>query len=108
EKERRGQIIRHAFVLQLLERRKLDAAISVCKPPANGLPASVNVRDRTVPEFRALEQVERSVPHFNAGSRPPNEPAPHDMRMERAHEYRHPPERNAATDQPVAQLCQHF
>src|SRR5262249_4770325 len=74
----------------------------------NGLPAGVNVRDRTAPEFRALEQVERSVPHFNAGSRPPNEPAPHDMRMERAHEYSHPPERNAATDQPVAQLCQHF
>src|SRR5262245_26967713 len=107
EKERRGQVIRHAFIPELLELRKVEGTIGVCKAPTDRFAAGVNLSNRTTAEFRGFEQVERSVQYFNLRSGPPNEPTAHDVRMQGAHEHRYTPERNAAADKPVTQLCDH-
>src|SRR5215813_9517539 len=106
--QRRRQIIRDPFVLQLPEHRKIDGAIGVCKSPPDRHPASVNLSDGTTPEFRSLNQVKWSLSYVDAGSRTPNEPTAHNLWVQRAHEYCYPPERNATLDQPVTQLCDHL
>src|SRR5215831_9018692 len=106
--QRRGQIIRDPFVLQLPEHRKIDGAIGVCKAPPDSHAASVNLSDGTTPEFRGLKQVKWSLSYVDAGSRTPNEPTAHNVWLQRAHEYSYPPERNATLDQPVTQLCDHL
>src|SRR5262249_62386300 len=57
---------------------------------------------------RGPGQIERTHPDFDLGSRPQNKPTAHDVRMQGAHEDRCSPERNAAADKPVAQLCKHL
>ena len=96
EEQGRGQIIRHSFVPQFSKHRKIDRAIGVCKAPAYRRPAGKNLGDGAALELRGLEQIERSLPDFDLGSRPPDEPTAHDVRVQGAHEHRYSPERNAA------------
>src|SRR5262249_4595703 len=79
KEQRRRQIIRDPFVLQLPEHRKIDGAIGVCKAPPDRHPASVNLSDGTTPEFRSLNQVKWSLSYVDAGSRTPNEPTAHNL-----------------------------
>ena len=56
----------------------------------------------------ALEQFETSVGDHRAGLRVPNEPASDDLRMQRAHEHGHAPQRQSGRGQPLAEFSQHF
>jgi hypothetical protein len=66
------------------------------------------MRDRTVAKIRGFKQLEWSFRNLDLGAQPPNNPAPHDMRVQGPHEHGDPPQGNAASHEPVAQFGQYL
>jgi hypothetical protein len=79
-----------------------------CQPTTNGVGREVYARDRACLEIRSFEQLERRFPNLDLGARPPDKPPSHDVGVQGANEDGHPPQRNSASDKPVAQLGQYL
>src|SRR5262249_51405728 len=68
----------------------------------------IDAGDRTVAEKFGLKKRERRVGSLDLGPWPPEEPPTHDLRMQSAHVHGDPPQRNAASDEPLGQLSQYL
>ena len=108
EMQRRHEIIGDAFGAQLVQDAVVHHAIRIGEPAAERLAGFADMHHRAVDEGIAFEQIEASVGHHRASVRMPDETAPNDLRMQRAHEHHHPPQRQSSRGQPLAQFGQHF
>ena len=108
EDERRREIVSHALGAQFREDRKIEDGVRDCQPTTNGVGREVYARDRAVEKIRSFEQLERRFPNLDLGARPPDKPPSHDVGVQGANEDGHPPQRNSASDKPVAQLGQYL
>jgi len=107
KEQRQSHIIGHAFGTELLENREIHRAIRIGEPPAECSAGRVDASDRVFPELRRIEEPEPPFRNFDVGARPPYEAAPDDLRMQDVYKHGDPPQRNAASDEPLAQLGQY-
>src|SRR3974390_1527007 len=84
--QRRHEIIRDAFVAQVVQNRIVHHAVRIGKPAPKGFAGIAHVHHRTVEKRPALEEFEATVGYYRAGLWMPNTPAPDDFWMQRAHE----------------------
>ena len=108
EEQRQRHIIGHAFGTELLENREIHHAIRIGKPAAECSAGRVDVSDRVLPELWRIEEPEPPFRNFDVGAWPPYESAPDDLRTQRVYKHGYPPQRNAASDEPIAQLGQYI
>src|SRR5271170_3321362 len=107
EEQRRRQIIGHPLGPELPEYREVHGATRVGEPAAECSAGRVNACDRGFPELRRVEQPEPSFRNFDVGAWPPYKSAANILRMNGFYKHGDPPQRNAASDEPLAQLGQH-
>ena len=81
---------------KLYTRAVLPPAILACS--SSGTPA----------RSCAIGELERRFPNLDLGARPPDKPPSHDVGVQGANEDGRPPQRNSASDKPVAQLGQYL
>ena len=106
--QRQGEIVGNVFRPQFIEKREVVGAIRIGEPAADRFAGEVDFLHGTGQECRVVQQLKRRLAYLDLVVRPPDEAAPHQQRMQRAHEHRNPPERQTAFDETDAKLLQHI
>jgi hypothetical protein len=108
EMERRSKIVRRVFGQQLLQIRKVERAVGVGEPAPHRAAGRRHMRERVLAECRGVEELVGRLADDHLGARPSQKPAAHDLRMQGAHEHRHPPQGQVALDEALAHFAHHL
>ena len=102
ERQRRRQVVGRAFRVQAAEHLEVGRLARISHVAAHRRARGVNDGDRTRDELLGFKTLVGELSHGNADAPPPQEPPTRDFGMQRAHEHRDAPQRNAATDEAIA------
>src|SRR5438132_849039 len=80
----------------------------MCQRASNYFAGAIDAGNRAVAEKFGFEELERGLGNLDLGVRAPEEPPPHDIRVQGADKHGDPPQRNAASEEPLGQLGQDF
>ena len=108
EAQRHREIVGDRLFAQFGEERKIHRAFRVGEPAADGFAGGLDTHDWTGQIGAFVDKLEWRFGDFDLCARPPEKPAPHYLRMERAHKHGDPPQRKAVVDQARAEFGEHI
>jgi len=102
KEQRHRQVIRRSLLPKFADRCKVHRAALVGQPATEDDPSLDDPPYRAIAEFVRQERLEGRAGHIYLRAWFPQKALAHDQRIKREHEQAHPPDRNFATEKPLA------